>query len=248
MENWKWNSVHLVQKNRSARQCLWALSMNSTKNNKYNKKKPPLGIWLRIRGYLDDTASRINDYLARRESTRRQWADQASHCRQSSDPAITFDDVYALTSALADIRRLHALRLAIQNWIIAFANAKIVMIQSAVRGCLIRSRSGLRERVLISSLPVDRWWSNFPDDPDGPTSPTLNCVAGCQHRCCSQNIVVAYDKDEIYDEWDIIIIQRWWRSHCAARVRLLSGNGPVAFNSMVSWLGSRYQGLYDRSF
>ena len=34
----KWNSDHLVQKNRSARQCLWSLSMNSTKNNKYNKK------------------------------------------------------------------------------------------------------------------------------------------------------------------------------------------------------------------
>ena len=34
---WKRNSVHLVQKNRSARQCLCALSINSTKNNKYNK-------------------------------------------------------------------------------------------------------------------------------------------------------------------------------------------------------------------
>lgn len=55
----------------------------------------------------------------------------------------------------------------------------------------------------MSSLPVDRWWSNFPDDPDGPSSPTLNCVADCQHRCCSQNIVVVNGVDEIYDEWDI---------------------------------------------
>ena len=35
---WKWNSVHLIQKNRMARQCMWALSMDSIKNNKYNKK------------------------------------------------------------------------------------------------------------------------------------------------------------------------------------------------------------------
>ena len=75
---WKWHSVHLVQKDRSARQCLWALSMDSTKNNKYNKNKVPCGIWLRIRGYLADAASRIYDYLSRRESSRRQWADQAS--------------------------------------------------------------------------------------------------------------------------------------------------------------------------
>ena len=91
---WKWNSVHLVQQNRSARQCLWALSMDSTKNNKYNKKKPPLGIWLRIRGYLADAASQINDYLARRASASRQWADHASHHGQASDSAITFDNVY----------------------------------------------------------------------------------------------------------------------------------------------------------
>ena len=81
---WKWHSVHLVQKHRSARQCLWALSMDSTKkNNKYNKNKVPCGIWLRIRGYLADTASRINDYLFRQRSARRQWADQASSYGQS---------------------------------------------------------------------------------------------------------------------------------------------------------------------
>ena len=125
---WKWNSVHLVQQNRSARQCLWALSMDSTKNNKYNKNMPPLGIWLRIRGYLVNAASQINDYLARRASTRYQWADHASYYGQASDSAITFDSVYAITCALADIRRLRKSRLAIQNWIMAFANSKIVMI------------------------------------------------------------------------------------------------------------------------
>ena len=56
---WKWNSVHLVQQNRSARQCLWALSMDSTRNNKYNKNMPPLGIWLRIRSYLVIAASAL---------------------------------------------------------------------------------------------------------------------------------------------------------------------------------------------
>ena len=100
---WKWHSVHLVQKDRSARQCLWALSMDSTKNNKYNKNKVPFGIWLRIRGYLADAASRIYDYLSRRESSRRQWADQASSYGRSADTAITFDNVYALASALTDV-------------------------------------------------------------------------------------------------------------------------------------------------
>ena len=148
---WKWNSVHLVQQNRSARQCLWALSMDSTKNNKYNKNMPPFGIWLRIRGYLADAASQINDYLARCASTRRQWADHASYYGQASDTAITFDSVYAITSALADVRRLRESRLAIQNWIMAFANSKIVMIQSAVRGWLARLRCSSR---VDNGLPV----------------------------------------------------------------------------------------------
>jgi len=182
--------------------------MDSTKNNKYNKKKLPLGIWLRIRGYLADAASQINDYLARRALASRQWADYASHHGQASDSAITFDNVYAITSALADIRRLRESRLAIQNWTMAFANSKIVMIQSAVRGWLVRFRFGLRVRTLMISLPMDRWWSSFPDDPDGLSSSTLNCVADCQHRCCSQHTVAAYDVDEVYDEWDIIVIQR----------------------------------------
>ena len=88
------------------------------------------------------------------------------------------------------------------------------------------------------SLPVDRWWSSFPDDPDGPSSSTLNCVADCQHHCCSQHIVAAYDVDEVYDEWDIIVIQRWWRSFYTVHDHSSSSNGPLAFNSMVSWLGS----------
>ena len=77
---------------------------------------------MRIRGYLVDAASQINDYLARRASARRQWADHASHRGQASDSAITFDNVYAITSALADIRRLRESRLAIQNWIMALTD------------------------------------------------------------------------------------------------------------------------------
>ena len=148
---WKWNSVHLVHHHRSARQCLWALSMDSTRNNKYNKNMPPFGIWLRIRGYLADAASQINDYLARCASARRQWADHASYYGQASDTAITFDNVYAITSALADVRQLRESRLAIQNWIMAFANSKIVMIQSTVRGWLARLRCSSR---VDNGLPV----------------------------------------------------------------------------------------------
>ena len=145
--------------------------MDSTKNNKYNKNMPPFRIWLRIRGYLADAASQVNDYLARCASARRQWADHASYYGQAVDTAITFDSVYAITSALADVRRLRESRLAIQNWIMAFANSKIVMIQSAVRGWLARL------------------------------------------RCCSRATVITYDVDEVYDEWDVIVIQRWWWSY-----------------------------------
>ena len=166
---WKWHSVHLVQKDRSARQCLWALSMDSTKNNKYNKNKVPCGIWLRIRGYLADAASRIYDYLSRRESSRRQWADQASSYGRSADTAITLDNVYALASALTDVHLLRASRLAIKNWIVAFAVSKIVMIQSSIRGWLTRLRLRSRAQVVVNSLPVS-------------------------------------SVEEIYEEWDIIII------------------------------------------
>ena len=117
---------------------------------------PPFEIWLRVRGYLADAASQINDYLARCVSARRQWADRASYYGQASDTAITFDSVYAITSVLTDVRRLRESRLAIQNWIMAFANSKIVMIQSAVRGWLVRFRFGLRVRTLMMSLPMDR--------------------------------------------------------------------------------------------
>ena len=238
---WKWHSVHLVQKDRSARQCLWALSMDSTKNNKYNKNKVPCGIWLRIRGYLADTASRINDYLFRRDSARRQWADQASSYGQSADTAITFDNVYALASALTDVHLLRASRLAIQNWIVAYAVSKIVMIQSVVRGWLTRVRS--REQMLMMSLPVSNWWRNFQDDPDGPTSPTLNCVAGCRFQCCAVNSLPVTGVDvveEIYEEWDIIIIQRWWRSRCAVMTSLVSGHGDCGQPECESTLATTY--------
>ena len=165
---WKWNSVRLVQQDRSARQCLWALSMDSTRNNKYKKNVPPFGILLRIRGYLADAASLINEYLVRCASNRRQWADHASYYGQASDTAITIDNVYAITSALADVRRLRESRLAIQNWMMAFANSKIVVTQSAVRGWLAR------------------------------------------RRCCSRATIITCGVDEVYDEWDIILIQRWW--------------------------------------
>ena len=34
--------------------------------------------------------------------------------------------------------------------------------------------------------------------------------------------------EEIYEEWDIIIIQRWWRSRCAAMASVVSEAGDVA--------------------
>ena len=64
---------------------------------------PPLGIWLRIRGYLVNAASQINDYPARRALTSRQWADHASYYGQASDSAITFDSVYMLSHPLWQI-------------------------------------------------------------------------------------------------------------------------------------------------
>ena len=63
------------------------------------------------------------------------------------------------------------------------------------------------------SLPRDRWWSSFPDDPDGLSSSALNYVA-------------AYDVDEVYDEWDIIVIHRWWRSLYTIHDHSSSSNGP----------------------
>ena len=58
--------------------------------------------------------------------------------------------MHAITSALADVRRLRESRLAIQNWIMAFANSKIAMIQSAVRGWLARRRCSS----CVDGLPV----------------------------------------------------------------------------------------------
>ena len=84
-----------------------------------------------------NAASQINGYLARRASTRRHWADRASYYDQASDSAIAFDSVYAIASALVEILRLRESRLTIQNWNMAFANSKIFMIQSAVRGELV---------------------------------------------------------------------------------------------------------------
>ena len=75
---------------------------------------------------MADAASQVKDYLARRASTRRQWADHGSYYGQFSDAFITFDNVYAMSSDLTDIRRLHVSRLAIQNWIMAFVDSKIV--------------------------------------------------------------------------------------------------------------------------
>ena len=150
----------------------------------YNKNKVPLGIWLRIRGYLADAASLINDYLFRQYSTRRQWADQASSHGQ--DTAIAFDKVYALASALTDMRQLRASRLAIQNWIIAFTVSKIVVIQSVARRWLTQLRIKSRDQ--------------------GPDFDVL---------------------EEIYEECDIITIQRWWRSRYAAKTSVISGGEDV---------------------
>ena len=149
------------------------------KNNMYNKIKVPLGIWLRIRGYLADAASLINDYLFRQYSARRQWADQASSHGQYT--AIAFDNVYALASALTDVRLLRASKLAIQNWIIVFTVSKVVMIQSVARRWLTQLRIKSRDQ----NADVDVL-------------------------------------EEIYEECDIIIIQRWWRSRCAAVTSVVS--------------------------
>ena len=52
--------------------CLWTLPKILNITNTTNiTNRPSLGIWLRIRGYLVDNASQINDYLAKRASTRR---------------------------------------------------------------------------------------------------------------------------------------------------------------------------------
>ena len=44
-------------------------------------------------------------------SARCQWADHASYYDQFSDAAITFDNVHATTTALADTRRFRVSRL-----------------------------------------------------------------------------------------------------------------------------------------
>jgi hypothetical protein len=115
--------------------CLWTLPKITNIT-----KKLPLRIWLRIRGYLADAASQINDYLARSASASRQWSGHFVYYDQVCGSATTFDDVCSIISALVDVRRLRELRLAIQNWIVVFANSKIIMIQSAVRGWLVRFR------------------------------------------------------------------------------------------------------------